>query len=427
LTEATLLAEPELKNSRQRWWLALLLFSGMTICYAHRSALAVAAPSMIKDLGLSPLVTGVLLSGFFWSYALMQMPAGWVVDRFGVRRSYAIGFAFWSLASAAIGLARGLMGLLFFRVCLGLGQSIAFPASARAVANWFPDRERGTVTGSYLVGVRIGTALVGGIGSIMLARYGWKLFFVFTGILPMIWLLPWSMFLKKWEKGNGTSESVSSAAVPSPGFLESLGLLRQRSVLGIFLGFFAYDYAWFVYLNWLPGYLALERGFSTRELALYSSLPYVAMSVIVLVSGIFSDWLIRRGLRETVVRKTLIIVGLVIGLLIIPAGLVDDNIMAVRLLTISLCGLGICSPNTWTLTQAVCSKRVVGTVSGIQNFGGNIGGVIAPVITGYIAHTTHSFALALSLTGVVMLIGILAYAFLIMEPVQTELVAEGAR
>jgi MFS family permease len=198
-------------------------------------------------------------------------------------------------------------------------------------------------------------------------------------------------------------------------------------VLGIFIGFFAYDYAWFVFLNWLPSYLALERGFSPGELALYSSLPYVAMSVIVFVSGIFSDWLIRRGLRETVVRKTLIIVGLVIGLLIIPAGLVDDNLMAVRLLTISLCGLGICSPNTWTLTQAVCSKRVVGTVSGIQNFGGNIGGVIAPVLTGYIAHATHSFTLALSVTGGAMLIGILAYAFLIMEPVQTELATEGAR
>jgi len=266
---------------------------------------------------------------------------------------------------------------------------------------------------------------VGGIGSLMLARYGWKTFFVITGILPMIWLLPWSMFLKKWDKSTKPSAVVSKPFVATPGFFESLGLLRQRSVLGIFLGFFAYDYAWFVYLNWLPGYLVLERGFSPREMALYSSLPYVVMSVIVFVSGVFSDWLIRRGLRETVVRKTLIIVGFVVGLLVIPAGLVDDNMMAVRLLTLSLCGLGICSPNTWTLTQAVCSKRVVGTVSGIQNFGGNIGGVIAPVITGYIAHATHSFALALSLTGVVMLIGILAYAFLIMEPVQTELAVEG--
>src|SRR5262249_8644150 len=156
------------------------------------------------------------------------------------------------------------IGLLAFRISLGLGQSIAFPASARAVANWFPDRERGTVTGSYLVGVRIGTALVGGIGSLMLAAYGWKLFFLVTGILPMIWLLPWSMFLRKWDKPSEASESSSKSTTVSPGFLESLGLLRQRSVLGIFIGFFAYDYAWFVYLNWLPGYLALERGFSTR-------------------------------------------------------------------------------------------------------------------------------------------------------------------
>ena len=207
-------------------------------------------------------------------------------------------------------------------------------------------------------------------------------------------------------------------ATTNASFFESLMLLKNRSVFGIFLGFFAYDYVWFVFITWLPGYLALERNFTPSEMAIYSSVPYLPMSAIIILAGVFSDWLVRRGREERAVRKLFIVVGLGIGCLIVPAGLVSSKLAAVWLLTISLCGLGICSPNTWTLTQAVCSKKIVGTVSGIQNFGGNVGGILAPVLTGFIAHTTGSFALALGLCGVILVIGALAYWFLIDERVE---------
>jgi len=406
----------ELRDSTERWYLAALLTSGMIFCYAHRSALGVAAPFMIKDLGLNPAVMGILLSAFFWSYALMQMPAGWLVDRFGVRRSYALGYLFWSLASAATGMAGSLVGLASLRMAVGVGQAVSFPASARAVANWFQERERGTVTALYLTGVRLGTALVAGLGAYMLSRSNWKLFFVLTGLVPLVWLFPWMRFLKRWDDRRlGTASSARSAE----SFLASLALLRQRTVLGIFLGFFAYDYAWFVYLTWLPGYLVLERGFSAREMGIYSSVPYLVMSVIIMVSGVLSDWMIRRGAAEIRVRKSFVIVGLLVGCLIIPAGMVEEKMTAVWLLTVSLCGLGICSPNTWTLTQAVSAKNVVGTVSGIQNFGGNLGGILAPAFTGFIAHVTHSFALALGLTGAVLIAGVFAYYLLVGEQIRS--------
>ena len=203
-------------------------------------------------------------------------------------------------------------------------------------------------------------------------------------------------------------------------FLKTLTLLRHRSVFGIFLGFFAYDYVWFVFITWLPGYLSLERNFSARELAVYSSVPYLPMSVIIIAAGVLSDWLVRHGREEKRVRRAFIIAGLAIGCLIIPAGLVSSKVTAVWLLTISLCGLGICSPNTWTLTQAVCEKKIVGSVTGIQNFGGNVGGIIAPALTGYIAHKTNSFALAFAVAGGVLIIGMLAYAFLIREDVKAD-------
>ncbi len=387
----------------------------MLVCYAHRGALSVAAPVMIQEMKVSPAIMGVLLSAFFWTYSLLQVPAGWLVDRLGVKRAYALGYGVWSAASALTGFAAGRSVLIAARMCVGVGQSVAFPASARAVADWFEEKQRGTITAVYLTGVRIGQALISGLGALLLAAYGMKAFFFLTGAIPLIWLLPWLRVVERREQlVAGEPAAGPRASAPQPlSFLGSLGLLRQRTVLGIFLGFFAYDYTWFVYTNWLPGYLVLERHFSIREMAFYSSVPYVAMSVVILLAGFASDWFVRRGRSEVRVRKIFNAVGLLVACLIVPAGLVGEKMTAVWLLTLSLCGLGIASANTWTLTQAVCPKKIVGTAAGIQNFGGNVGGVLAPALTGYIAHRTGSFALALGLTGIILVGGILAYCFLI--------------
>lgn len=417
---APIKAAPELSASPRRWWLLALLFTAMLISYAHRGAFSVAAPFMATELNLSKARIGIILSSFFWVYAFMQVPAGWVADRFGTKRAYSLGFLFWSLAAALESLARGAASLVGFRIAMGAGQAITFPASARAVANSFPQRERGTVTGIYLTGVRFGAALVNAIGGYFLARYSWKLFFLIIGLVPLVWLFPWNRLLQTWERPAPAAATAPGGKINASSFFESLLLLRDRTVLGIFLGFFAYDYVWFVFITWLPGYLALERNFAPREMAIYSSVPYLPMSAIIVLAGVFSDWLVRRGREERQVRKLFIIVGLVIGGLIVPAGLVSSKMVAVWLLTISLCGLGICSPNTWTLTQAVCEKKIVGTVTGIQNFGGNVGGIIAPALTGYLAHVTESFALAFIVAGVVLFIGILAYWLLIGDEVKSE-------
>ena len=392
----------------------------MLISYVHRSALSVAigakSSSMTTDLHLSEASIGLLLSGFFWVYSLMQVPSGWLVDRFGVKRAYSLGYAFWSLTAACTGLVNSFGTLIGVRVALGAGQAISFPASSRAVANWFQERERGLVTGIYLTGVRLGTALSSVAGVYFLARYNWKLFFIIIGLLPLIWLLPWWKFLSQWEPATAQEGTVTPGRTAS--FVDGLALLKRRSVFGIFLGFFAYDYAWFVFITWLPRYLTKERGFTDNEMAIYSAAPFLLMSGIIIASGLLSDWLVRQGRNEKLVRKIFILVGLAIGCLIVPAGMVGDKMSAVWLLTISLCGLGICSPNTWTLTQAVCDKKIVGTVSGIQNFGGNLGGILAPSLTGFIVHASGSFVLALSLVGAILVIGMFAYWFLISEEVK---------
>jgi MFS transporter, ACS family, D-galactonate transporter len=418
-------AAPSLQHSSQRWWLLALLFTGMLISYAQRGALsvAVAASTMSVDLQLSEASIGILLSAFFWVYSFTQMPAGWLVDRFGVKRAYSLGFIFWSLASALTSVAQGLATLIGLRVALGAGQAILFPATARATANWFKERERGTVTAIYLTGVRFGAALINLVGAFLLARYNWKLFFIVIGLVPLVWLLPWSKFLGKWETTSVSAEGIQPTPRSNASFLESLRLLKHRSVLGIFIGFFAYDYAWYVYITWLPRYLRKDRGFTVEEMGLYSAVPFLAMSAVIVLAGILSDWLVRHGHEEKRIRKLFIVTGLAIGCLIVPAGMVEDKMTAVWLLGISLCGLGLASPNTWTLTQAVCEKKIVGTVAGIQNFGGNLGGILAPALTGFIAQATNSFALAFGVIGVILVVGMLAYWFLITDEVELKAIA----
>jgi MFS transporter, ACS family, D-galactonate transporter len=295
---------------------------------------------------------------------------------------------------------------------MGTGQAVAFPASSRAVANWFQESERGLVTGLYLAGVRIGGALISVFGGWFLTRYDWRWFFVVVGAVSLVWVAPWMGFLKKWETA-GAEPAQSSTKQQSVSFIESLALLKNRSALGLFLGFFAYNYVWNVFQNWLPNYLETERKFTKIEMGVLSAMPLVAMSVIIVISGALSDWLIRRGYEEKRVRKIFIAAGMLICCLIVPAGFVEDRMTSVWLLTISLSGLGIASPNTWTLTQAVSSKKIVGTVSGIQNFGGNVGAILAPMLTGFIAHFTGSFALALALCGIILVAGVIVFWFVV--------------
>jgi MFS family permease len=411
-------AAVDVPSATGRWRLIALLVSGMTFCYAQRGTLSIAAPFMIRDLAINTETMGLMLSAFSWFYCFMQVPSGWIVDRFGVRRAYACGFVLWSIACALTGAFRDIAAIMFFRITMGVGQSVAFPASARTVANWFPDTERGLVNSSYLIGVRLGQALINAVGVGLIAVYGWRMLFVISGLAPLLWIVPWMRVLRRWETPE-TSAAAATAVSNRFSFAASFGLLRHPTVLGTFLGFFAFDYVWFVFAYWLPGYLRLERHFSPTQMAFHSTVPFLVMSVVIVLSGLATDRLIAAGFREVPVRKTFIAVGFAIALAIVPAGLVHDNGTSVWLLSTSLCGLGLAAPNTWSITQACCTKRLVGTVSGIQNFGGNVAGIIAPWLTGAIAHRTGSFASAFVLCGFILTAGALAYWLLMNDKVSS--------
>ncbi|MFN7927150.1 MAG: MFS transporter [Blastocatellia bacterium] len=393
-----------------RWWLLTLLITGMALCFAQRAALNIAAPMMIKEMGYSPALMGVLLSAFGWTYALGQAPSGWLADRYGFRRVYAYGFMLWSIATSALGLARQAVVLVLLRMGVGLGQATIFPASARAVTLGFPEQERGLATSGFISGNRLGVAVMNGLGTILLVAVGWKSFFLLTGLVPLLWLGLW------WRQAEPQTPATTQTQ-HNLSFSESLRLLRHRSMLGVVIGFFTYDYSWFLLLNWLPGYLALERKFSTREMAVYSSVPYLVSFFVSLGTGMVSDWFVRRGYNELRVRRNITVLGMGIACAMVPASWVDNKMLAVWLLTVAVGGLSIAAPMAWALTQTICDKRVGGTAAGVQNCSGNIAGILAPMVTGFIAHSTGSFALALSVAGGLLVIGMLAYGLLVADRV----------
>jgi ACS family D-galactonate transporter-like MFS transporter len=395
----------------RRWILLGFLTVAMFFCYAHRQTLAIAAPYMMKDLGLNQAAIGLLLSAFFWSYSLAQVPAGWLIDRYGIGRVYAAGFFIWTAAVILTSFPSTIAGLIAVQLLLGLGQGVPFPASAGAVANWFPAGERGGATGLYLSGNRLGQAATGAIGPVMILVYGWRVFFLIAGLAGLIWLVAWLFSIRLWEGGNPSADHRSVDTQLS--LRRSLPLLYNRRIAGIFLGYFACDYAWFLLLRWMPVYLTVERKFRPREMALANSIPFVLVVFLIIPAGMAGDLLVRHGWNEVTVRKAFITAGMLIGCLIVPAALVKNDATSAWLLAGAICGLGSAAPNSWLLTQAICPKPLVGTASGIQNFGGNLAGVVVPVLTGLIAHQTGNSVWAFSLAGFILLCGVVCYWILI--------------
>lgn len=401
----------EESRSARRWILLGFLTTGMFFCYAHRGTLSVAAPFLMKDLGFNTAVMGILLSAFFWSYSIAQVPAGWMIDRYGLGPVYAVGFFTWTTAVALTSLCSSVSMLIGARMLLGLGQGVPFPASARAVSNWFSGRERGGVTGVYLSGNRLGQAAIAAVGPLLIASYGWRFFFLISALAGVVWLVAWIATMQLWQPERAVEQRVDPTMRLS--LREGWIQLRDRRILGVFLGYFAYDYVWFLFLTWMPGYLMLERKLSAREMGIYSSVPFAIVAIVIVFAGLAGDSLVRLGWDDVTARKILISAGMLIGCLIVPAAFVEDKLLSVWLLSGSICGLGIAAPNAWALTQAVCPKELVATASGIQNLGGNLGGVVAPALTGFIAHGTGSFGVAFVIAGVILLLGIANYWLLI--------------
>ncbi len=369
--------------SRVRWFVLALLVVSIFINFIDRSNLSVAVTDIERELSLNDRQAGLLLSGFFWTYALFQIAAGWLVDRYSAYWVYAAGFLLWSAATAVTGLATGFAVLFGLRLVLGAGESVAYPAYSRIISDDFPERRRGLANALLDAGSKAGPALGTLAGGLIVARFGWRPLFFALGLGALVWLGPWALAARQ----VGAGQPVSRARAGGPGFFE---IASKRDAWGTFLVLFGGNYAWFFILTWLPAYLEKERGFSKDQTAIFGSLPFWGIAATAVAAGWASDRLIANGYGVSRVRKTFAVAGLLLTTLILPASMLRNHSAAMALLTVGCLSYGLYSANVWAITQTLAGPAA-GKWTGIQNCIGNLAGIAAPYVTGLIKFNTGHF------------------------------------
>src|SRR5437016_11511968 len=315
-------------SKKHRWSIVGLLFTASLINYLDRAAISFALPLISRDFHLTPETKGLLLSSFFWSYALMQVPIGWSADRFNLRWLYAGAFAIWSLAQGLTGLAESLAILIGFRILLGIGESIYLPGGTKIVSLLFSNKDRGLPSGLFVFGTRTGLVLEGILVPWLLVRYGWRHTFLLLGFAALVWLIPWFLVFPR-RMGAVSNGLASRPRATSSG--TSWRALANRNLLGICLGFFCFDYYWYVLVTWLPDYLVAVRHLRIVQAGFYASVVFFIFGLAEPMGGWIADSLIRRGWDETRTRKGIVTVAFLMGLLLIVALHVADLRAAVAL------------------------------------------------------------------------------------------------
>ena len=404
-------AAVESKLTQVQTRVLILLALSVCINYIDRTTLSVAAPRLATELGIDPEQKGILLSAFFYTYALCQIPAGWLVDRYDVRWVFGAGFLLWSGATLATGLCSGFAVLLAMRLLLGMGESVAYPSYSKIVAGNFPQTHRGVANALIDMASKTGPALGTLLGGLLVANYGWRSLFIGIGAVSLIWLIPWAIW---GPKDRALAISHSAAA---PGILE---ILSKRDAWGTFFGLFGANYIWYFLLTWLPSYLVEQRHFSENMMAKLGALPFFMIALSSLISGWASDRMIARGGSPTRVRKFFAAAGLFMGVLVLPAALVEDRVLCMMILVAASLCFGMCTSNLWAITQTLAGPAASGKWTGLQNGFGNLAGVVAPHLTGLIVKQTHSFVLAFAAAAAAATIGGLAFLLIVgkVEPIQ---------
>lgn len=394
-------------SNKRRWWIVGLLFTASLINYLDRAAISFALPLISKDFQLTAQGKGLLLSSFFWSYALMQIPIGWSADRFNLRWLYAAAFAIWSFAQGLTGLATSLAMLLAFRILLGIGESIYLPGGTKIVSLLFAAKERGLPSGLFDFGTRTGLVLEGILVPWLLVHLGWRRTFLLLGFTALLWIAPWFAVFPRRLQGTGVE------GVP-PDLASVARSLLNRNLLGICLGFFCFDYYWYVLVTWLPDYLVTVRQLSIVKAGFYASLAFFTFGIAEPIGGWIADTLIRRGWNETATRKGLVTIAFAMGVFLIAAMRASDTGIAIGLL-IGACLVGLATGNLLAILQSCAPAEGVGVWTGAENFAGNLAGIIAPLAVGFLITSFGSYVPGFELASFILFAGVLAYWFVVGE------------
>src|SRR3954471_6844454 len=392
-------------------YLVTLLALAMFLNYTDRGSLSIVAPVLKQQLGISNAAMGLLLSAFFWSYAIAQPAAGWVAQRFAPRTVLAIATALWSLATFACGLVTGIATLFIFRMLLGLAESVIFPTNARIFAEHAPEHQRGRCNSAMSIGHSMGPTVGTLVGATILISYGWRAVFFALGALSLLWLVPWLI------RRDPSLEAKAAAHHEPASYAE---ILRQRSLWGACLAQFCYSYPFYLVLTWLPLYLVNSQHLSLGSMAGVTAALYALQATAAVISGWGSDMLIRSGHSPTLVRKGFVTAGMAGTGALFAGAAVTSGIPAMVMLVASGFTVGLSGTMVFTIGQTLAGPRAGGRWMGFQNMVGNFSGIAAPIITGMVVDWSGSFAGAFLVAAALSVLGILSWVFVVqrIEPVE---------
>ncbi|RYL94936.1 MFS transporter [Sporolactobacillus sp. THM7-4] len=409
------------KRTRVRWKIALLMWLAVIISYLDRANLSAAAPSIMKELHISSAEMGIILSAFFWSYVVFQIPSGWFADKVGQRASLAFAVGWWSIATALTAAARGFGSLIGLRVLLGIGEAGAYPSNSGVTSKWFPDKERGKVSALYDSGARVGSALAMPLIVLIMAQFGWRASFIASGVLGLIWVAIWIWYYRDPEKHRYVNQAelcyIRDGQIKKDGAddvqpMKWYQLLRYRNIWAMCFGFFTLNYSVYFFITWFPTYLVEDRGMNIMSMGFVAMIPPLVGMVSEWFGGWLTDYLYHHHkFSLTFSRKINLVGGMILGTFIAFASLVDSVPLAILLLAVSYGGISIAASAVWSLPGDVAPINMTSTVGGIQNCASNIGGILGPIVTGIIIEFSGSFILALLISGFITLLGALTYLF----------------
>jgi MFS family permease len=384
------------------WRIVTLLAAALFINYVDRGAVPTAAHLIQAELGFSERQLGLLFSAFFWTYALLQIPVGWIAERYGAQRVLAAGLSIWAGATVLTGFVHSFAALLALRLLLGMGESAGFPCLSKLLATVLPIRSLGTANGvaafGYLFGPAVGTYL----GGVLMTHYGWRASFWVLGAASLLWLVPWS-------RTSVPRPAAGTRADPGPSFG---ALIRQPALWGTSLGLFSANYTFYFVLTWLPFYLVRERGFSTMEMASVTGSAYVVHALSALAAGWTVDRVVRRYQRANLAYKSLMVamhLGTLPCMLCIALAAPRAALVAIFLYQVLD---GIASPGEFAMSQILAGPTAAARWVGVQNSVGNFAGVIAPALTGFMVAESHSFASAFAVAAAVSLLGLVGWVWM---------------
>ncbi|RJS63140.1 MFS transporter [Priestia filamentosa] len=423
-------------TTNYRWRIGVMLGIGIIISYLDRVNISVAGSHMAEEFGWSDTQLGLLFSAFFWSYTLMMVPVGVILDKIGIKWIMRVGTLLWSIATLSTALIGGFGGVLVMRMILGATEAPGYPSSAKATGYWFPLHERGLATSIFDGAAKLASAIGIGVCTWAIMQWGWQGAFVVTGLLNLAYtFIFWIMYRDPSEHPKLSSEEyeyIKQHGGQLTGHAEGtiitnfLALMRSRKVWGITIGIMANGFTYFLMLTWLPIYMTKQLNLDLVKGGMYTAIPWiVAFFSELLIAGWLLDKLITKGYSPNKVRKAFLVIGMLFGSIVLLQPTTNDPILAVTYLSIALGGLAFSSGVCWSIPSIIAPKGMVGSVSSFMNLFNNLMGVSAPFITGYIVDVTGTFKSAFVLSGAILIVGSLSYLFVMGDIEQINLKKNG--